>query len=96
MSVDLEDLQAVARQQNVPEAIVKDVLGTLSQQSRVIELDRDQPEFRQSFSAYLQARVNQRRVERALAVVVGHRHVGVSDLNLCVAAVVMSCPSAER
>jgi len=60
----IESLQSVARGQGLPEAIVSDVLGALRHQPRVIELDRDQPEFRQSFSAYMNARVSADRVRR--------------------------------
>ena len=60
----IEGLKDVARRQNLSEPLVSDVLGSLQHQPRVIELDRDQPEFRQSFSAYLSARVNDYRVRR--------------------------------
>lgn len=69
----IESLQAVARRQSVPEPIVRDVLGLLELQPRVIELDRDQPEFRQSFSAYLRARVTDDRVSRGRELYARHR-----------------------
>jgi len=69
----LERLQAVARERSVPEPLVRDVLGTLTHQARVIELDRSQPEFRQSFSAYLSARVSQARVRRGRELLDVHR-----------------------
>ncbi len=50
-----------------------DVLGALRYQSRVIELDRSQPEFRQSFSAYLRARVSDARVRRGRELLDRHR-----------------------
>lgn len=69
----IEHLQAVARRQSVPETIVRDVLGALEHQPRVIELDRDQPEFRQSFSAYLRARVTEGRVRRGRDLYARHK-----------------------
>ncbi|MEX2499388.1 MAG: lytic murein transglycosylase [Wenzhouxiangellaceae bacterium] len=71
----IESLQAAARRASVPEPIVRDVLGALEQQARVIELDRDQPEFRQSFSAYLRGRVSETRVWRGRALYVQHRRL---------------------
>ena len=71
----IENLQSVARRQAVPEPLVSGVLGSLRHQPRVIELDRDQPEFRQSFSAYLQARVNENRVRRGRELYQQHRQL---------------------
>lgn len=69
----LTSLQSSARDQAVPESVVEEVLGSLEFQPRVIELDRDQPEFRQSFSAYLRARVNETRVRRGRELLTRHR-----------------------
>jgi membrane-bound lytic murein transglycosylase B len=69
----LKSLQSSARDQAVPESVVEEVLGSLEFQPRVIELDRDQPEFRQSFSAYLRARVNETRVRRGRELLTRHR-----------------------
>jgi len=69
----LQDLQSLARRRAIPEPIVTDVLGSLSFQPRVIELDRSQPEFRQSFSAYLRARVSDSRVRRGRELISAHR-----------------------
>ncbi|MDZ7791500.1 MAG: lytic murein transglycosylase [Xanthomonadales bacterium] len=71
----IENLQSVARGQDVPEPLVSGVLGSLRHQPRVIELDRDQPEFRQSFSAYLKARVNENRVQRGRELYQQHRQL---------------------
>ncbi|PKL94340.1 MAG: lytic murein transglycosylase, partial [Gammaproteobacteria bacterium HGW-Gammaproteobacteria-8] len=60
----LVGLQTQARERGLPARIVDEVLGGLSFQSRVIELDRAQPEFRQSVAAYIRARVNQARIWR--------------------------------
>lgn len=69
----LERLQAQARERSLPESVVNDVLGTLEHQARVIELDRSQPEFRQSFSAYMRARVSESRVRRGRELLEAHR-----------------------
>ncbi|MFT5579542.1 MAG: membrane-bound lytic murein transglycosylase B [Paraglaciecola psychrophila] len=61
----IEELQRSARAQQLPERIITDVLGQLRFQSRVIELDRSQPEFTQTFADYLNKRVTAGRVERA-------------------------------
>lgn len=69
----LERLQSQARERSLPESVVTDVLAALEHQPRVIELDRSQPEFRQSFSAYLRARVNDSRVRRGRELLSEHR-----------------------
>lgn len=69
----IENLQSVARDKGVPEPVVTEVLGGLTHQPRVIELDRAQPEFRQSFSAYLRARVSDARVQRGRALLTENR-----------------------
>ena len=45
----LASLQARARSEHLPTWIIDDVLPGLEQQPRVIELDRKQPEFTQTF-----------------------------------------------
>lgn len=61
-----------ARARGLPAELVGRVFGELSHQARVIELDRAQPEFRQSFAAYLRARVSQSRVWRGRLALVEH------------------------
>lgn len=51
-----------ARARGIPERIVTEALMPVQFQARVIELDRAQPEFRQSFAAYLRARVSDARI----------------------------------
>lgn len=63
-SACLVDLQARARARGLPPRIVDEVLSGLVHQPRVLELDRAQPEFRQSFAAYMRSRVNQARIWR--------------------------------
>ncbi|MDT8408098.1 MAG: lytic murein transglycosylase [Wenzhouxiangellaceae bacterium] len=69
----LADLQSQARLQGVSESLVGDTLARVQFQPRVIELDRAQPEFRQSFSAYLEARVNAQRVARGRELLAANR-----------------------
>lgn len=69
----IADLQSVARDRGVPDPVVTEVLDALEHQPRVIELDRSQPEFRQSFSAYLRARVSEARIRRGRELLAAHR-----------------------
>lgn len=55
-------LMQAARQRGVADRLVDGALAEVEYQPRVIELDRAQPEFRQSFAAYLRARVTASRV----------------------------------
>ena len=71
----VSDLQSRALAQGLPRPLVSDVLGAVKFLPRVIELDRDQPEFRQSFSAYLRARVNETRVRRGRELLGRHREL---------------------
>lgn len=71
----LAGLQQTARERDLPEALAADVLGALEFQPRVIELDRAQPEFRQSFSAYYRARVTDFRVRRGRELFARHREL---------------------
>lgn len=57
-------LQARARLENLPGWIVDQVLPGLTEQPRVIELDRRQPEFVRTFASYLDARVTPARIEQ--------------------------------
>ncbi len=74
-SACIANLQSIARRRAVPEPVVTEVLGALRHQPRVIELDRSQPEFRQSFSAYLRARVSDTRVRRGRELLATHRRL---------------------
>ena len=69
----VSDLQSRALGQGLDRSLVSDALGAVEFQPRVIELDRDQPEFRQSFSAYLRARVSEARVNRGRELLARHR-----------------------
>ena len=72
-SACLEDLQRQARSAGLANWIVEEVIPGLEQQARVIELDRQQPEFVKTFAQYLNARVTKNRVERGRQLYAQHR-----------------------
>ena len=57
-------LQARARAEGISEPVVSEVLGTVDRVERVIELDRNQPEFTRTFADYYDRRVTDDRVAR--------------------------------
>jgi membrane-bound lytic murein transglycosylase B len=57
-------LQERARTEQLPSWVVDEVMPGLKHQSRVIELDRSQPEFTQTFATYLNRRLTPKRIER--------------------------------
>ena len=57
-------LQERARAEQMPASVVDEVIPALQYQSRVIELDRAQPEFTKSFADYLNQRLTPERVHR--------------------------------
>ncbi|NDY96799.1 lytic murein transglycosylase [Wenzhouxiangella limi] len=71
----LDDLTSVARARGIPGELADQVLGELEFQPRVIELDRAQPEFQQTFAGYLRARVTRERIERGRALLAQHRQL---------------------
>jgi membrane-bound lytic murein transglycosylase B len=60
----LEGLRQEARIKGIGEATLHEALDGLTPIPRVIELDRKQPEFTQTFWRYLDARVTKTRIER--------------------------------
>ncbi len=66
-----------ARVRGLPAELVDGVVDALEYQPRVIELDRTQPEFSQTFAAYLRIRVTEERVERGRKLLA--RHAGLLD-----------------
>lgn len=62
--VCLASLQEQARGRNLPDRVVEQVIPALRLQSRVLELDRKQPEFLQTFGQYLGIRVTATRINR--------------------------------
>jgi len=68
----LSNLQHKAREQNLSPRSV-DIVAAMSRQQRVLELDRKQPEFGQTFAQYLNARVTPERVRRGRELYNRHR-----------------------
>lgn len=60
----LANLQVQARELGLSDQTVDEVIPTLQVQNRVVELDRSQPEFVQTFGQYLGIRVTKTRIER--------------------------------
>ncbi|TVS12973.1 MAG: lytic murein transglycosylase [Wenzhouxiangella sp.] len=71
----LDELAAFARSQGIPGALADEVLAELKFQPRVIELDRAQPEFQQTFAAYLRGRVSSARIEQGRRLLARHREL---------------------
>lgn len=69
----LNSLQVRARAAGVKEKIVEEVIPALQQQQQVLQLDRKQPEFAQTFAQYLAKRVTPARVERGRELYAQHR-----------------------
>lgn len=61
----LVDFQQQARRSGLSAATIDTVIPALEYQAKVIEYDRRQPEFTQTFADYFNTRVNQRRIDRA-------------------------------
>ncbi len=66
------NLQRQARAEGISEPIVDEVLGQVSYVERVIELDRRQPEFTQTFADYFSKRVTPTRVEKGRRLLAEH------------------------
>ncbi|WP_040363354.1 lytic murein transglycosylase [Congregibacter litoralis] len=69
----IADLGDRARQAGVETSLVAAVLPEIAPLERVIELDRKQPEFVQTFGAYVDTRVTESRVERGRALLAKHQ-----------------------
>lgn len=69
----INGLQERARSEGISPEVIDDVLGTVRYQARVIELDRRQPEFTQTFTDYFGRRVTDDRVARGRALLAEHR-----------------------
>jgi membrane-bound lytic murein transglycosylase B len=59
----LDGVRAEARRQGVSQAMLSRVLANLSPNQRVLELDRRQPEFTQTWAQYRDARLSQQRID---------------------------------
>lgn len=69
----LAGIGETARAAGVSDATVAEVLAAIEYQPRVIELDRRQPEFTQTFADYYGRRVTQNRVDRGRELLTRHR-----------------------
>ncbi|MGI2260154.1 lytic murein transglycosylase [Shewanella sp. GXUN23E] len=69
----LQELQQKARTEGIDEIIISGTLGKLTMVERVIELDRKQPEFTQTFAGYFNKRVTDWRVEQGRKLLKEHR-----------------------
>jgi len=71
----LGDLRADARREGVSEATLDKALSGLQPNPEVIELDRRQPEFTQTFWGYLDKRITKKRIERGRKLLSKHRRL---------------------
>ena len=69
----IQKLQEQAKIAGLPQSITDDVIPKLKYLPRVIELDRSQPEFTQTFLTYLKKRVTPRRVEEGQRLYKKHK-----------------------
>jgi len=69
----LADFKAEARERGIGEQTLEAALDGVEPNERVIELDREQPEFTQTLSQYLDARVSDARIERGREKMAAHR-----------------------
>lgn len=67
------DLAQKAKQEGVSQATIDHVFPHLVHQDRVIELDRSQPEFVQTFPGYFSKRVTQWRTDKGKAMYAKHK-----------------------
>jgi membrane-bound lytic murein transglycosylase B len=71
-AVCISGLQAQAREQGMASHLVT-ALGEAKNLKRVVELDRSQPEFTQTFAGYFNARVNDFRISRGRQLMREHK-----------------------
>ena len=71
----LDELRQEARAKGISELTIHEALDNLEPIPRVIELDRRQPEFVQTFWRYLDARVTEKRIERGRTLLKTHKEL---------------------
>ncbi len=69
----IENIATQAKQEGISEKTRQSVLGQVKHIPKIIELDRRQPEFTQSFASYFNARINEERVQRGRDLMNKHR-----------------------
>jgi membrane-bound lytic murein transglycosylase B len=68
----LDALRSEARRRGISESTLNAALNDIAPVMRVIELDRNQPEFTQTFWTYLRKQVNDHRIKRGRAMLSKH------------------------
>jgi membrane-bound lytic murein transglycosylase B len=71
----LTELRQEAHTEGISEATIHEALDNLEPIPRVIELDRRQPEFTQTFWHYLDTRVTENRIERGRTLLERHKEL---------------------
>ncbi|GER01230.1 murein transglycosylase [Iodidimonas gelatinilytica] len=69
----LEGVRLEARERGISQATIDAALSDIHPNERVVELDRKQPEFTQTFEQYLEKRVSDIRIKRGREMMVKHR-----------------------
>lgn len=72
-SACIAELKTRAATQGISRAVIDNNLARVSHVPRVIELDRRQPEFSESFANYIGQRVNEQRIRQGRALLAEHR-----------------------
>ncbi len=67
------DLQGQAKTAGVSKRVTEEVLGGARYKEKIISLDRNQPEFVQTFTDYFEKRVNTWRIEKGQQMMAKHR-----------------------
>lgn len=68
----LNGLQAQGRSHGISSRALEQSFASITYRPRIIELDRSQPEFVQTFWDYFQSRADQRRTDRGRALLIEH------------------------
>ncbi|MDR4518782.1 MAG: lytic murein transglycosylase [Nitrosomonas sp.] len=71
----VSELKSKARQQGISDNTINTVLGKVKHLARVIELDRRQPEFTQTFAGYFNARITNERIRNGRRLLEAHREL---------------------
>lgn len=69
----VSELKSKARQQGISNNTINTILDNVKYLARVIELDRRQPEFTQTFAGYFNARITDERIKKGRRLLAEHR-----------------------
>lgn len=69
----IASLSKKARDEGISNSVIEGNLAKVKLSSRVLELDRRQPEFTTTFADYFNARVNEQRIQQGRKLLVQHR-----------------------